>query len=164
MRRRGIDRLHSSQRDSETKLSCQHSNESAIGPIGSGLTGASGDPSAGIGCVRLVARNPIDGAEIDRLCTDEDERVEVRLKSDERVEKDASCVHVLLPNFLHGSSAVPSREEACHLGARWRIHASSASPSCGMRPNPVKQSIATWQSDAKTSPSRSHVRSNTIGS
>ncbi len=38
--------MHSSQRDSETKLSCQHSNESAIGPIGSGLTGASGDPSA----------------------------------------------------------------------------------------------------------------------
>ena len=65
----------------------------------------------GVSGERLIPGQPVDGADIDRLRADQDERVEVRAKPDESVEQDPPGIDVLAPDLAtHGSSGSESSE------------------------------------------------------
>jgi hypothetical protein len=107
---------------------------------------AGSDRQVRIGRVLGDCEFGVGRVEIDRLRTDEDERVEVLFKRVERVEE---------------RSAGPKRKVGQRRQARSFpfIQSSSSSPADGMRPEPVSRSAAAWLGATIVSPSTIVVRS-----
>ena len=89
------------------------------------------------------------GAKVDRLGACEYHSGSVATECVQRVEQDPSSLDVLRREIFRrnqGRSA-PS-ESARHSDSLACIHSSSASPSAGIRPLPVRQSTTTWEGAA----------------
>ncbi len=111
--------------------------------------------------VRCIRRNgdiADSGSEIYRLRTGNDECFAVRSKSGQGVEQYPPCGDVLRSGRRSGhrviiavhqgfSLSVSERSESRHEVSFNAIHSSSAAPSAGIRPLPVRQSMAAWDGD-----------------
>lgn len=92
------------------------------------------------------------GIQVDRLGADDDDRGAVLAQSLQRVEQDPPGFDVLrLRGWLVAHlQSQPAEARSCSRQdpSFVTIHSSSASPSWGIRPLPVRQSTTTWEGAA----------------
>lgn len=136
---------------------CRRQPDSGFGGAGGEQAGAHRDPElrfvaelsgidrqVSVGGVRRDADLRVAGAEVDRLRPGDDDGPPVCCEGVEGVEEDAPRGHVpRIDRHRHfGSPSRSASEASLHVCSFSRSHWTSASPSAGMRPLPVRQSAA----------------------
>lgn len=110
------------------------------------------DRQVAVGRVRRDREIRRAGAQVDGLCTGDDDSRSVRRECPQGVEQDTSRRDVCRIERSHHADLAPASIPASESARQERsfsvIQARSASPSAGMRPLPVRQSTATWETAA----------------
>jgi len=111
--------------------------------VGRELLGVDGE--VGVGGERRHGQITVAAVQVDRLRAGDDQRVGVRRKGEQRVEQHAARGNVARVDGAHDAPVVDrsASERARHWSSWSTIHDSSASPSAGIRPLPLKQSTTT---------------------
>jgi hypothetical protein len=118
------------------------------------------DREVTVGRVRGNGEIAVAGAQVDGLGSGDDNRRPLSLQGHQRVEehaprgdvtgihRHAASVGRQRTHFVSPTGARSSSDVARQRVSSSAIHRSSASPSAGIRPLPVRQSTATWETAA----------------